>query len=79
MRAAIVVAAVLAVSPAAASGAPPNVAVSATIASGAAPLQVTLAASGDAVYYHWDFGDGTFADGATATHVYGAGARLRRR
>ena len=69
MRAAIVVAVVLVLSPAAASGAPPSVAVSATITSGAAPLQVTFAASGDAVSYHWDFGDGTSADGATATHV----------
>ena len=58
MRAAIVVALVLAFSPAAASGA----------------LQVSFAASGDAVSYHWDFGDGTSADGATATHVYGPGA-----
>jgi len=78
MRAAIVVAVVLAVSPAAASGAPPSVAVSASITSGVAPLQVSFTASGDAVSYHWDFGDGTFADGATATHVYGAGAFTAR-
>jgi len=78
MRAAIVVALVLAFSPAAASGAPPAVAASASITSGAAPLQVAFAASGDAVSYHWDFGDGTSADGATATHVYGPGAFTAR-
>jgi PKD repeat protein len=74
MRAAIVVALVLAFSPAAASGAPPTVAASASVTSGAAPLQVSFTASGDAVSYHWDFGDGTSADGATAAHVYGPGA-----
>ena len=59
MRAAIVVALVLAFSPAAASGAPPTVAASASITSGAAPLQVVFTASGDAVSHHWDFEDGT--------------------
>jgi len=78
MRAAVVVAIVLALSPAAASGAPPSVAVSATVTSGAAPLQVSFAASGDAVSYHWEFGDGTSADGAAVTHVYGAGAFTAR-
>ena len=73
MRAAIVVAIILAF-PASAAGAPPTVAVSATVTSGAAPLQVVFTASGDAISYHWDFGDGTSADGATTTHVYGAGA-----
>jgi hypothetical protein len=77
MRAAIVVAITLAF-PAAAVGAPPTVAVSATVTSGAAPLQVVFTASGDAVSYHWDFGDGTAVDGATATHVYGAGAFTAR-
>ncbi|HEX6679475.1 MAG TPA: L,D-transpeptidase family protein [Gaiellaceae bacterium] len=78
MRAAIVVALVLAFSPAAASGAPPTVAASASVTSGAAPLQVSFTASGDAVSYHWDFGDGTSADGATAAHVYGSGAFTAR-
>jgi hypothetical protein len=77
MRAAIVVALVLAF-PAAAAGAPPTVAVSTTVTSGAAPLEVSFTASGDAASYHWDFGDGTAADGATATHVYGAGAFTAR-
>src|ERR671936_1376010 len=77
MRAAIVVSLVLAF-PAAAAGDPPTVAAAATVTSGAAPLQVVLSASGDAVSYHWDFGDGTSADGPTATHVYGAGAFTAR-
>lgn len=41
---------------------------------GAAPLRVTLTASGEATSYRWDFGDGRGAEGATATHVYPAGS-----
>jgi hypothetical protein len=78
MRAAIVVALVLALSPASAAGAPPTVAASANVTSGAAPLQVSFAASGDAVSYHWDFGDGASADGAATNHVYGPGAFTAR-
>ena len=70
-RAAILVAA-LTFAPAA-HAAPPTVTVQANPASGAAPLQVTLTASGDAVLYHWDLGDGTTADGASVQHVYAAG------
>lgn len=42
-------------------------------ASGAAPLAVTLTATGDAATYHWDLGDGTSADGAVVQHTYAAG------
>jgi N-acetylmuramoyl-L-alanine amidase len=70
-RAAIFVAA-LAFAPAA-HAAPATISIQASPATGAAPLQVTLAASGDAVLYHWDLGDGTVADGAFVQHVYGAG------
>ena len=42
-------------------------------ASGAAPLAVTLSATGDAATYHWDLGDGTTADGAVVQHTYAAG------
>jgi PKD repeat protein len=42
-------------------------------ASGAAPLQVTLSATGDAATYHWDLGDGTTADGTVVQHRYAAG------
>ena len=78
MRAAIVVAVVLTVSPAAAGAAPPTIAASATVRSGAAPLDVVFTASGDAVSYHWEFGDGAVADGAAVEHVYAAGAFTAR-
>jgi peptidoglycan hydrolase-like protein with peptidoglycan-binding domain len=46
----------------------------ATPSAGAAPLTVTLAASGGVSgAYHWDLGDGTFADGAVVQHTYAAG------
>jgi len=78
VRAAIVVAVVLAFSPAATAAAPPTVAVKATMTSGAAPLDVVLTASGDAASYQWDFGDGAVAEGATVEHVYAAGAFAAR-
>lgn len=78
MRAAIVVALVLTFNPAATAAAPPTIAASATVTSGAAPLAVSFAASGDAVSYHWDFGDGAVADSATVGHVYRAGAFTAR-
>ena len=40
---------------------------------GAAPLTVTLTASGDAATYHWDLGDGSVADGPVVQHQYGPG------
>lgn len=61
--------AVLVIVPAAA-GAQSDVVVQATPTTGAAPLHVAFTAS-EAV--HWDFGDGSSADGATAEHVYAAG------
>jgi PKD domain/Putative peptidoglycan binding domain/L,D-transpeptidase catalytic domain len=78
VRAGIVVAVVLAFSPAATAAAPPTVAATAIATSGAAPLHVVLTASGDAVSYHWQFGDGGAADGATVEHVYHAGAFTAR-
>jgi PKD repeat protein len=66
--------AVMALAPAAAAhAAPPAVTARATPAGGAAPLQVTLSATGDAATYHWELGDGTSADGATVQHTYAAG------
>jgi hypothetical protein len=62
----------------AAHAAPPAVNVQASPASGPAPLQVTLTATGDAAAYHWDLGDGTAADGPTVQHVYAAGAFTAR-
>lgn len=40
--------------------------------SGPAPLHVSFAASGSTAM-HWDFGDGTSADGTNVEHVYAAG------
>jgi PKD domain/Putative peptidoglycan binding domain/L,D-transpeptidase catalytic domain len=78
VRAAIVVAVVLTCSPAATAAAPPTIVASATVTSGAAPLTVVFAASGDAISYHWDFGDGGVADGSSVEHVYRAGAFTAR-
>jgi PKD repeat protein len=57
----------------AASGGSPAVSIQTTGAEGPAPLQVTFTATGDAVSYHWEFGDGSSADGRTATHAYAPG------
>jgi PKD repeat protein len=78
VRAAIVVAVLLTLSPAATAAGPPTIAASATVTSGAAPLDVVFTASGDAVSYRWDFGDGVVADGASVEHVYQAGAFTAR-
>jgi hypothetical protein len=56
-----------------AHAAPPAVTAQASPAFGAAPLQVTLTATGDAATYHWDLGDGTGAEGAIVRHTYAAG------
>ena len=60
--------------PGRALAAPPTVTAQAAPPSGAAPLAVTLTATGDATAYHWDLGDGTSADGAVVEHTYAAGA-----
>ena len=57
----------------AAHAAPPAVTAQVSPATGAAPLTVTLTASGDVATYHWDLGDGTTADGPVVQHVYAAG------
>jgi L,D-transpeptidase catalytic domain/PKD domain/Putative peptidoglycan binding domain len=57
----------------AAHAAPPAVTAQANPSSGAAPLQVTLTATGDTATYHWDLGDGASADGAVVHHTYAAG------
>jgi PKD repeat protein len=51
----------------------PTVSAQATPAIGPAPLTVTLAATGDAVAYHWDLGDHTAADGPVVQHQYAPG------
>src|SRR5207302_6372100 len=57
----------------AAAGDSPAVSVQATPLVGAAPLHVTFAGTGEATSFHWDFGDGSSADGRTAEHSYAAG------
>jgi N-acetylmuramoyl-L-alanine amidase len=56
-----------------AHAAPPAVTATALPASGTAPLQVILTASGDAAAYSWDLGDGSVAEGPLVTHTYTAG------
>src|SRR6187401_2201582 len=51
----------------------PNVSVQAIPATGQAPLNVTLTATGDAVSYHWDLGDKTQANGPIVQHQYATG------
>jgi N-acetylmuramoyl-L-alanine amidase len=57
----------------AAHAAPPAVTVQVSPGSGAAPLQVSLTASGDLALYHWDLGDGAAADGPSVQHSYAPG------
>jgi hypothetical protein len=51
----------------------PAITVGANPQLGQAPLDVTLTATGDAVSYHWELGDGSQADGALVQHRYEAG------
>lgn len=62
----------------AAHAAPPAVNIQASPASGAAPLQVILTASGDLATYHWELGDGATADGPSVQHTYAAGSFTAR-
>jgi hypothetical protein len=57
----------------AAAGAAPTFSIEARPVAGEAPLRVTFTARGDAASYHWEFGDGTSADGPSAEHTYAAG------
>ncbi len=62
--------ALAAVALSAASTAAPSTGIKASTTRGAAPLQVTLTASGGAVSYHWRLGDGTIAEGVRVQHTY---------
>ena len=55
------------------ANATPTVTVQATPALGAAPLDVMLTATGDAVAYRWDLGDRAQAEGPVVQHRYRAG------
>jgi hypothetical protein len=71
MRRLVLVAVLAAVAlPANALAAPPVVSVAASKTRGAAPLDVTLTATGDAASYQWDLGDGQTAAGAVVQHVF---------
>ena len=72
MRWGLVVALTLLIAAPAASAAHAQVTIQATPTTGAAPLHVTFTAGGAAAA-HWDFGDGTSADGPTVQHIYAAG------
>lgn len=61
----------LALAPTASAKDAPGIQASATL--GAAPLAVTLTATGSAATYRWELGDGTTAEGAVVTHTYPAG------
>jgi hypothetical protein len=77
MRRLLPVLALLALAFPSTSAAAPTVTIQASALRGAAPLQVTLTASGDAASYHWDLGDGTAADGAVVQHAYQRGGAYR--
>jgi PKD repeat protein len=55
------------------ANAAPTITIGASPVLGQAPLDVTLTATGDAVSYHWDLGDGVQADGPVVQHRYEAG------
>jgi PKD repeat protein len=57
----------------AATAARSDVTVQVSQTEGGAPLTVTLTAVGSADSFHWDFGDGTSADGRSVQHRYKAG------
>ncbi len=57
----------------AAAAAPPAVSISVSAAEGVAPLHIVLTAVGDAASFHWDFGDGSAADGKSVAHDYVGG------
>jgi PKD repeat protein len=57
----------------AAAAARTDVTVQVSATDGGAPLTVTFTAIGDAPSYHWDFGDGSAADGKSVQHTYQAG------
>ena len=72
MRWGLVIAVALLIAVPAASAARAQVTIQATPATGPAPLTVTFTAT-EATEAHWDFGDGTSADGPTVQHIYAAG------
>ena len=72
-RAALLLALPIALASASASAQERAACAQASAARGAAPFAVTFTASCAAASYHWDFGDGTAADGASVSHTFGPG------
>ena len=54
----------------AAQAAPPTITTAASASRGLVPFTVTFTASGDAVAYHWELGDGAVAEGPSVSHAY---------
>src|SRR5690349_19966104 len=57
----------------AAAAAPQAVSMQASASTAVAPLRVVLTGLGDAASFHWDFSDGSSADGTTVEHDFAAG------
>jgi N-acetylmuramoyl-L-alanine amidase len=57
----------------AAHGAPPAISAQAAPATGQAPLEVALTATGEADSFSWNLGDGSQAEGRAVRHVYATG------
>jgi cell wall hydrolase len=72
MRRVLLLGAVLVSAPAA-HAAPPAVSAEATPATGQAPLEVMLTATGEADSFSWNLGDGSQAEGRVVRHVYATG------
>ena len=72
MRRGLVLAVSLLIIAPAATAARSQATIQASPAAGAAPLRVSFTAAGT-TSVHWDFGDGTSADGLAVEHVYAAG------
>jgi PKD repeat protein len=72
MRRVLLLGAVLVSAPAA-HAAPPAVSAQATPATGQAPLEVMLTATGEADSFSWNLGDGSQAEGRVVRHVYATG------
>ena len=72
-RFALLLALPLGLAAASASAQPTAACAQASGAKGPAPYTVSFTASCSAAAYHWDFGDGTAADGAAASHAFAPG------
>jgi PKD repeat protein len=72
-RAALLIVLPIALATASASAREQASCLQASAAKGPAPLAVSFTAPCEAAAYHWDFGDGAAADGASANHTFAPG------